>query len=63
MSCRADGARCNYGGRDRPAVLYAAKDICRWMSTPTDVGLAALKQLVRFLLGRKRLVLRNAGVL
>ena len=64
---RADGARCNYVGPDRPDVQYASKEICRWMSTPTDVGLAALKRLVRFLLGRKRLVFKypwqRAGML
>ena len=63
----ADGARCNYVGLDRPDVQYAAKEICRWMSAPTDVGLAALKRLVRFLFGRKRLVFRypwqRAGML
>ena len=31
------------------------------MSAPTDVGLAALKRLVRFLFGRKRLVFRYPG--
>ena len=64
---RADGARCNYVGPDRPDAQYAAKEICRWMSAPTDVGLAALKRLVRFLLGRKRLVFKypwqRAGML
>ena len=67
---RADGVRCNYVGPDRPDVRHAAKEICRRMSAPTDVGLAALKRLVRFLLGRKPLGIpvplatgRNAGVL
>ena len=64
---RANGARCNYIGPDRPDAQYAAKEVCRWMSAPTDVGLAALKRLVRFLLGRKRLVFRypwqRAGML
>ena len=55
---RGDGARCNYVGPDRPDAQYAAKEICRWMSSPTDVGLAALKRLVRFFLGRKRLVFK-----
>ena len=64
---RADDARCNYIGPDRPDMQFAAKEICRWMSAPTDVGLAALKRLVRFLVGRKRLVFwyawQRAGML
>ena len=48
---RADDARCNYAASDRPDVQYAAKEICRWMSAPTDLGLAALKRLVRFSFG------------
>ena len=55
---RANGARCNYIGPDRPDLQYCSKDICRWMSSPTNLGQDALKRLVRFLLGRKRLVFR-----
>ena len=54
---RADGARCNYIAPYRPDVQYAAKEISRRMSSPTDVGPAALKRRARFFLGRKRLVL------
>ena len=64
---RADGKRCSDVGPQRPVIQYAAKEICRCMSAPTDVGLAALKRLVRFLVGRKRLVFRypwqQAGML
>ena len=55
---RGNGARCNYIGPDRPDIQYSAKEICRWMSTPTNVGQDALKRLGRFLLGRKRLVFK-----
>ena len=64
---RGNGARCNYVGPDRPDIQYSAKEICRWMSTPTNLGQDALKRLCRFLLGRKRLVFKypwqSAGTL
>jgi hypothetical protein len=53
---RAVGARGNYLAADRPDVQFAAKEICRWMSSPTESGLMALKRLGRFLEGHKRLV-------
>ena len=52
----AVGARGNYLAADRPDVQFAAKEICRWMSSPTESGLTALKRLGRFLEGHKRLV-------
>ena len=55
---RGNSARNNYLGPDRPDIQYSAKEICRWMSTPTDLGQAALKRLCRFLLGRPRLVFK-----
>ena len=54
----ATGARCNYPGPDRPDIQYSAKEICRWMSSPTYLGQDALKRLCKFLVGRKRLVFR-----
>jgi hypothetical protein len=55
---RGNGARCNYLGPDRPDIQYSAKEICRWMSAPTNLGQDALKRLARFLVGRKRLVFK-----
>ena len=55
---RALAARANYLSADRPDCQYAAKEICRWMSAPTELSLAALKRLGRYLLGRPRLVFR-----
>ena len=55
---RADGARCNCIDPDRLDVQYVAKEICRWIPAPSDVGHAALKRFVRFLVRRKRLVFR-----
>ena len=53
---RAVAARCNYLAADRPDVQFAAKEVCRWMSSPTALSLHALKRLGRFLEGRRRLV-------
>ena len=53
---RAVAARGNYIGPDRPDVQYSAKEVCRWMSAPTELGGTALKRLGRYLVGHKRLV-------
>ena len=55
---RAFAARANYLSADRPDCQYAAKEICRWMSAPTELSMAALKRLGRYLLGRPRLVFK-----
>ena len=55
---RALAARANYLSADRPDCQYAAKEICRWMSAPTELSMVALKRLGRYLLGRPRLVFR-----
>ena len=55
---RALAARANYLAADRPECQYAAKEICRWMASPTVCSLAALKRLGRFLEGKRRLVYR-----
>ena len=53
---RALAARANYLAADRPDVIFAAKEVCRLMSKPTDLGMAALKRLGRYLRRRPRLV-------
>jgi hypothetical protein len=55
---RGTSARCNYLAADRPDVQYSAKEVCRTMAKPTELGLAALKRLGRFLVGKPRLVYR-----
>ena len=55
---RALAARANYLSADRPDCQFAAKEVCRWMSSPSELSLAALKRLGRFLLSRPRLVFR-----
>jgi len=53
---RAAAARANYLAADRPDVQFSAKEICRCMSSPTASAWAALKRLVRYLVGLPRLV-------
>ena len=53
---RALAARANYLAADRIDVLYSAKEVCRFMSRPTDIAMGALKRLARYLRSRPRLV-------
>ena len=55
---RGLAARANYLSADRPDCQYAAKEICRWMSAPTELAMTALKRLGRYLIGKPRLVFR-----
>ena len=49
-------AWANYLAMDRIDVLYAAKEICRFMAKPTDLAMGALKRLARYLRARPRMV-------
>ena len=53
---KAIAARGNSLGPDRPEMQYAAKEICRWMAAPSELGVQALKRLWRFLDSHRRLV-------
>jgi len=55
---RGVAARSNYLSADRPDMQHAAKEVCRWMSTPTETALVALKRVGRYLEGHSRLVYR-----
>ena len=55
---RGQAARDNYLGPDRPDLIYAAKEVCRGMSCPTDFDQAALKRMARYLRSRPRLVFK-----
>ena len=55
---RGIAARANYLAADRPDCQFSAKDICRWMSSPTELAMSALKRLCRYLVGRPRLVFK-----
>ena len=54
---RGLAARANYLAADRPDIIFAAKEICRFMAHPTDLALTALKRLGRYLKARPRIVI------
>ena len=53
---RAAAARLNYLALDRPDILFASKECSRRMSAPRNGDWTALKRVVRYLIGRPRLV-------
>ena len=53
---RGSAARANYLAADRVDCQFAAKEICRWMASPTAGSWSALKRLCRYLVGLPRLV-------
>lgn len=53
---RALAARANYLAADRPEIQFAAKEICRWMSSPSVGGVTAMKRLGRYLQCQSRVV-------
>ena len=53
---RGAAARANYLAADRLDCQFGAKEICRWMSKPTEVAWQALKRLCRYLVGLPRMV-------
>ena len=55
---RAVAARANYLSADRPETQHSAKEACRWMSSPTQLALTALKRLGRFIEGKPRLIFK-----
>jgi hypothetical protein len=53
---RGAAARGNYLSADRIDAMFACKEICRYMSAPTEHSWQALKRICRFLNGLPRLV-------
>ena len=53
---RSAAARGNYLSADRIDAQFGCKEICRWMSSPTQMSWKALKRLARFFAGAPRLV-------
>ena len=53
---RGLAARANYLSADRIDLQFSAKEICRFMSSPAETSMAALKRMGRYMLGRQRLV-------
>ena len=55
---RGAAARANYLAADRIDCQFAAKEICRWMSAPTESSWQGLRRLCRYLAGLPRLVFK-----
>ena len=53
---RGHAARSNYLSADRIDILFSAKEVCRFMSSPTAMSTGALKRIVRYLRAKPRLV-------
>ena len=53
---RALAARANYLAQDRIDIQFAAKEVCRFMSAPTETSEAALKRMGRYLIGHPRML-------
>jgi len=53
---RGSAARANYLAIDRLDCQFAAKEVCRWMSKPTEAAWQALKRLCRYLVGLPRMI-------
>ena len=53
---RGLAARANYLSADRKDIKFAAKEVCRFMSSPTETSVAAMERLGRYIVGHKRLV-------
>ena len=53
---RGAAARGNYLAADRIDAQFACKEVCRWMSSPSEHSWKALKRICRFLRGVPRLV-------
>ena len=53
---RGLAARANYLSADRIDSHFLAKEICSFMSAPTDTSMSALQRMGLYLLGHRRLV-------
>ena len=53
---RGSAALANFLSTDRPDIVYSAKEVCRFMSRPTNLAQNALKKLTRYLRARPRMI-------
>ena len=53
---RGSAALANFLSADRPDILHSAKEVCRFLARPTNLALAALKRLARYLRARPRMI-------
>ena len=58
INFRDVAARANYLPVDRPVCQLATKEICGWMSAPTELAVTALRRVCQYLMGKPRLVFR-----
>ena len=58
---RGSAARAHYLAADRLDVQFAAEEICRSMSAPTEGSWSALKRRCRYLVGLPRMALSIIG--
>ena len=49
-------ARANYLAMDRPDISFSTKELYRCFASPNEAAVKALKRLVKYLIGRPRLV-------
>ena len=54
---RQIAARANYLAMDRPDIMYAVKELCRYMSKPRVQDWRALKRLGRYLINHMRIII------
>ena len=53
---RGQAVRANSLSADRVDLQFAAKEVCRFMTAPTETSVGVLKRMGRCFLGHKRLV-------
>ena len=56
---RSIAARGNYLAADRADMQYAVKEICRGIAAPSGLHHKKLKRLVRYLVGRLRILSKS----
>ena len=55
---RANVARANYLSQDRSDIQYQVKELCRFMSDPTEAYWLMLKRLARYLIAHPRVIVK-----
>ena len=53
---RALAAQANYLAQDRIDIQFHAKEVCRFMSWPTETSKAAMERMGNYFIGYKRMV-------
>ena len=53
---RAFASRANYLAQDRVDIQFPAKEVCRFMSSPTETSKDAMKRMGRYFIGQTKMV-------